>query len=164
MPNRREVASGVLQGSVLGPLLFLIYINDINLGTDSNMRLFTDDYIVYRKIDNEMDVLKLQADLERICKWCSKWKMNLNAGKCIHVRFAKKKTVIDASYYLMNNVLSKKFTTKYLGVLLGNCSWWAPVDYVVGKAAVALNYIQINLKCANSNLRSTTYLSCVRPI
>lgn len=152
------------QGSVLGPLLFLIYINCINSGIDSNIRLLADDCIVYGKIDNEMDVLKLQADLERICEWCSKWKMNVNAGKCVHVRFTKKKNVTDASYYLMNNVLSKKFTTKYLGVLSGNCSWQAHVDCVVGKAAVALNYIQINLKCANSNLRSTTYLSCIRPI
>lgn len=146
------VINEIPQGSVLGPPLFLINLTCGSL------------QIVYRKIDNEMDVLKLQADLERICKWCSKWKMNLNAGKRIHVQLTKKKNVIDASYYLMNNILSKKFTTKYFGVMLsGNCSWQAHVDYVVGRVAVALNYIQINLKCANSNLRSTTYLSCIRP-
>lgn len=94
---------------------------------------------------NGHDILELQADLEHICEWCSMWKMNLNTIKCIHACFTKKKKIIDASYHIMNNTLAKKFTNKYLGVLLlSNFSWNAHVDYVVAKAAVALNYIQRN--------------------
>lgn len=160
-----EVTSGVPQGSVLGPLLFIIFINDINKDISSSIRLFADDCVVYRKIQKEHDVLELQADLARIHQWCLKWQMKLNTNKCVHVCFTKKKKIFDANFCLGGNKLDKKYSYKYLGVLLSHdCSWNAHVDYVVSKAAIALNYIQRNLRCADPNLRSTAYLTCIRPI
>lgn len=150
---------------MLGPLLFIIFINDINVGIGSNIRLFADDCVIYRKIRNEHDVSELQADLERIYQWCLKWQMNLNTNKCVHMCFSKKKKIINANYYLRGNILDRKCRYKYLGVLLSHdCSWNAHVDYVVAKAAVALNYIQRNLRCADYQLRNTAYLTCIRPI
>jgi hypothetical protein len=61
-----RVTSGVPQESVLGPLLFLAYVNDIWRDTDSNIRLFADDCIIYRKILDSSDIGKLQMDLNRL--------------------------------------------------------------------------------------------------
>ena len=64
-----RVTSGVPQGSVLGPLLFLAYVNDIWRDTESKIRLFVDDCIIYMKILNIKDVEKLQTDLDRVGDW-----------------------------------------------------------------------------------------------
>ena len=59
------VLSGVLQGTVLGPLLFSLYINDISTDIDLDIRLFADDYVCYREIRDTDDSLKLQKDIDR---------------------------------------------------------------------------------------------------
>ena len=64
-----RVASGVPQGSVLGPLLFLAYVNDICRNIESNIRLFADDCIIYRKINDSSDTDKLQKDLNKLGEW-----------------------------------------------------------------------------------------------
>lgn len=92
-----DVTSGVPQGSVLGPLLFLIYINDISFGISSCIRLFADDCVVYRKIKSSDDAAQLQVDLDHIHSWCSTWKMNLNPKKCVNLCFTKKKKKLNPS-------------------------------------------------------------------
>jgi hypothetical protein len=76
-----EVTSGVLQGSVLGPLLFLVYVNDIWRNIDSSIRLFADDCIIYRKIINKNDIEKLQKDLDTLGEWAVEKGMKINPGK-----------------------------------------------------------------------------------
>ena len=76
------VISGVPQGTVLGPLLFLSYINNISDGISSSMKLFADDCLLFRKIRNQDDSDKLQEDLDQISQWCEKWQMSLNINKC----------------------------------------------------------------------------------
>ena len=66
--NPRPVVSGVPQGSVLGPVLFLLYINDITDNISSHMRLFADDSVIYREINTQQDHLALQEDLDNLCK------------------------------------------------------------------------------------------------
>ena len=63
------VISGVLQGSEIGPLLFLCYINDISRNLTSTIRLYADDTLIYRTICNEQDVIALQNDLNTIIRW-----------------------------------------------------------------------------------------------
>ena len=77
-----DVESGVPQGSVLGPCLFLFYINDLPNGLASKVRLFADDAISYMTIDNQQDAHNLQQDLNRIGEWAKKWTMVLNTEKC----------------------------------------------------------------------------------
>ena len=64
-----RVTSGVPQGSVLGPLLFLAYVNDIWRNMESSIRLFADDCVIYRKIINNADMENLQKDLDKLGKW-----------------------------------------------------------------------------------------------
>ena len=69
------VTSGVPQGTVLGPLLFLIYINDIIENITSKLKLFADDCLLYRTITSEQDTMALQKDLDTLVQWASKWQM-----------------------------------------------------------------------------------------
>jgi len=76
-----RVTSGVPQRSVLGPLLFLAYVNDIWRNTESNIRLFADDCVTYRKITDSSDMDKLQTDLNRLGKWAVENEMRINPDK-----------------------------------------------------------------------------------
>ena len=73
-----NVTSGVPQGSVLGPVLFLMYVNDIGLNIHGEIRLFADDILLYQPIRTPDDHLQLQEDLNTLTKWASDWKMTFN--------------------------------------------------------------------------------------
>ena len=77
-----NVTSGVLQGIVLGPLLFLIYINDLPNAISSCCSLFADDYLLYRQINNKNDQEILQHELHSLEEWANKWLMTFNVNKC----------------------------------------------------------------------------------
>ena len=70
------------QGSVLGPVLFLLYINDIAEGICSHIKLFADDCLIYRTIQSSSDQHILQEDLNVLVKWAEKWQMKFNTAKC----------------------------------------------------------------------------------
>ena len=69
------VLSGVPRGTVLGPLLFSLYINDISSDIESEIRLFADDCVCYREIKDEEDTIKHQRDIDRLGAWARKWGM-----------------------------------------------------------------------------------------
>ena len=75
------VVSGVHQGTVLGPLLFSLDINDIPIGIDSQIRLFADDCVCYREIRTVEDTLKLQKDIDHLGSWARKWGMRFQPVK-----------------------------------------------------------------------------------
>ena len=77
-----HVKSGVPQGTVLGPLLFLIYINDLPNNIHSTVRLIADDCVLYREINTQLDSQKLQKDLDELTKWEHDWQMHFNPDKC----------------------------------------------------------------------------------
>jgi len=89
--NEVKVISGVPQGSALGPLLFLIYINDLPLGIDSQIRLFADDALLFivRKNKNHP-----QQDLNTVEKWSHTWQMCFNAAKCSVISVGEKNSHI----------------------------------------------------------------------
>ena len=95
-----KVLSGVPQGTVLGPLFFLIYINDIadNLSPGTSIRLFADDSLLYRIIKTEQDVAILQKDLDTLQRWETKNKMEFHPGKCQVIRVTNKVGPILGSY------------------------------------------------------------------
>ena len=76
------VWSGVPQGSILGPILFLIFINYLDNGLSSTVLKFADDTKLFRPINNYIDCQELQRDLDDVCIWASRWQMKFNVTKC----------------------------------------------------------------------------------
>ncbi len=87
----RRVDSGVPQGSVLAPILFLVYINDMPEGISSYMSLFADDAKLQRPIKTTKDCEALQKDLDKIWEWSKKWEMEFNVNKCHVMEWEKVK-------------------------------------------------------------------------
>ena len=88
------VVSGVPQGTVLGPLLFSLHINDITSDIESEIRLFADDCVCYREIKNVEDTVKLQKDIDRLGSWARKWGMRFQPVKCNMMQLTNKRTVL----------------------------------------------------------------------
>ena len=101
--NWKLVLSGVPQGSVLGPILFLIYINDLDDSITSNVLKFADDTKLFRKVNTDGDKQHLQNDLDRLVKWSEKWQMLFNFGKCkcLHTGHGN----LDVNYKMGDTVL-----------------------------------------------------------
>jgi hypothetical protein len=85
--NIKEVTSGIPQGSVLGPILFVLYINDISNGVDSFIKVFADDTKIFRAVNMQTDNLLMQADLDRLLEWSNKWQLSFNIAKCKVIHF-----------------------------------------------------------------------------
>lgn len=136
------VTSGVPQGSVLGPLLFLIYINDLPLCVSSSISLFADDCVIYREITNDSDVTLLQCDLCAVSEWCNLWKMTLNTNKCKSMRVSRRNTS-PSPYSISNNLLESVTSYKYLGVhITSNVSWKLHTDHIIANANSMLGYLK----------------------
>ena len=94
-----RVTSGVPQGSVLGPLLFLVFTNDLPDQVDSEVRLFADDCLLYRRVKSQADSAALQEDLDHLQRWEREWQMPFNTDKCEVLRVTnKRKHIIKAEY------------------------------------------------------------------
>ena len=106
--------SGVPQGSILGPILFLIYITDLEEDISSKVLTFSDDTKVFRKVTNDTDKHSFQDDLDKLVKWSEEWQMLLNFGKCkcIHIGHGN----MDEEYKMGGAVLGRTTKEKDLGV------------------------------------------------
>ena len=115
------VLSGVPRGTVLGLLLFSLYINDISTDIDSEKRFFADDCVCYREIKDTEDTLKLQKDIDQLECWARKWGMRFQPVKCNMIQITRKRiNKIHASYTLEGTVLENVKNIKYLGVTVAN--------------------------------------------
>ena len=85
------VLSGVPQGTVLGPLLFSLYINDISSDIESEIRHFADDCVCYREIKDEEDTINLQRDIDRLGSWARKWGLRFQPVKCNMMQLTRKR-------------------------------------------------------------------------
>ena len=109
--------SGVPQGSVLGPLLFLLYVNDIHrCVSHSSVQMFADDIALYREIILPPDQDLLQEDLNQVYAWSCKWLLHLNPSKCDSICISYKHSPPLAQYQLGGHQLSTKSTIRYLGI------------------------------------------------
>lgn len=158
-----KVRSGVPQGTVLGPLLFLLYINDLSATIQSTIRLYADDCVIYRKISSVHDCIELQNDLIKIETWCLKWQMNINISKTKFLNFSTKRSPADFNYTLFDGVLEHVHTYKYLGVYFAsNISWEAHINHISAKANQSLGFLRRNLHMANWETKLVAYTTLIR--
>ena len=124
MSDWMPVLSGVPQGSVLGPVLFLVYINDIDEAVDTAITYiskFADDSKVARVVDSEIDHVNLQNDINSLVAWSERWQMSFNATKCKVIHFGRnnpRHKYFMGGYAPAGTILESVQQEKDLGVLV----------------------------------------------
>ena len=166
LSSQLQVLSGVPQGSVLGPLLFLIYINDLpTVIKYSPNFLFADDYKLMHSILTFNDSTLLQQDINSIMLWCSRSKLNINADKCAVLHFSL--SVADSptyTYKVNNHVLQFLDHYRDLGILVStSLNWTLHYNHICSKAYLSLQLIRRIIPLNSStSLKKLLYLSLVR--
>ncbi len=166
-PSRDEdVTSGVPQGSVLGPTLFLIFINDLPDVVDAAVRIFADDTKIFQAINERTDQLKLQENLQSLEEWAHTWRMRFHPEKCKVMHIGKE---IEQFQYTMtangNSVpLEYTDTEKDLGVIIDNSlSFEQHCETAINKANRILGVIRRSFKYIDKEVLLSLYKSLVRP-
>ena len=142
------VLSGVPQGSVLGPLLFLIYINDIPDSIEfASIYLFADDAKLLKAIASSMDELQVDNDLQAFNTWGNDWLVRLNALKCMSVRFGGGSSSDPHIYEVQGDVLQSTTSCRDLGVMVcSDLTWSAHINNIFSRAYRSLNLIDAILQ------------------
>ena len=157
------VTSGGPQGSVIGPALFLLYINDITANIQSKMRLFADDSVIYREIHTENDISILQQDLQTLSGWSVKWLVAFNVKKCASLTITRKGTPIQHNYKLSNETIPRADKYKYLGVTITkDLRWNTHCQLILNKANKTLGLLRRTQSPCSKEVKSKAYMSLVR--
>jgi len=159
------VISGVPQGTVLGPLLFLVYINDLPSCVQSTPRLFADDCLLYRRINARSDCDILQNDLDRLQEWVTTWQMCFNPDKCEVLRVMQRtRNVIQSSYSINNTTLKLVPSAKYLGVIIDSkLNFNEHVNHICKKANPPRAFVHRNTSSCPMKVKALAYKTFVRP-
>ena len=156
------VTSGVPQGNVVGPLLFIIYVNKIpNETTHSKTPMFADDSKYYRQITSTDDEQLLQRDINSLQEWSVKWELSFNVQKCSAMWFTRKKNVMPANYHLANEEIKSVKTQKDLGIFISDdLKWSNQIAHVVAKANRMLGFLRRHCtQFTNIHCRRLLYLT-----
>ena len=143
------------QGTVLGPLLFLMHINDLTSAVTSQVRLFADDCLMYHPIRSIADQFELQRDLSALERWGDAWGMRFNASKCLIMQIHRSRSPLQHYYTLCNQVLSCVDEAKYLCVSISSeLSWSGHISSISSR--VLLGFLRRKLKHCPHELKEPT--------
>ena len=165
----KAVRSGVPQGSVLGPVLFLMYVNDLSDGINSNIRLFADDAKCWQSIGQASDTLLLQESIHKLETWSNVWQLKFNHGKCHVMHHGRNNPQHPYQMYLHggNEQLENIGTTeeeKDLGVFFGpNLNFTHHVHKVAAKANKMIGLIKRSFANLSKDVFVLLYKALVRP-
>ena len=160
-----NVTSGVPQGSVMGPVLFLLYINDIQEQIQSKIKLFADDSILYREIKTQEDLHILQKDLETLATWSQTWLMHFNVKKCAVLSITRKRSPKLHEYTLLGETLNRVENHDYLGVTISHdLSWNDHCTKVIKKASRTLGLIRRTLSPCSRKVKAQTFYFRLRAV
>ena len=164
------VISGAPQGSVLGPLLFLIYINDLtdlDISMGSKIVLYADDILLYRPVSSDSDFVSLQRDINMIQTWASSNFMTFNESKCKVMHISRKRYPLSpcTSIMLNGSILETVTMYKYLGLLISSdLSWSNHIQSVCSKARKIVGLIYRKYyRFSDTATLLQLYRSLVRP-
>ena len=161
-----SVQSGVPQGSVLGPSLFLLYINDLPDRVSSTSRLFADDTLLHNETSSKHDCETMQQDLQKLEQWEDEWAMKFHPDKCNVLPVTRSKNPKECfDYKLHDHHLEKVEATKYLGVTIQkDLGWDKHIENTCNKANKLLGMLRRNLRSAPTHTKETAYKALVRPV
>ena len=165
--NWKPINAGVPQGSILGPLLFLIYINDIVEDIHCNIRLFADDTSLYIVVEDPLTASQmLNSDMAKIHQWANKWLVKFNPAKSESMLFSRKVIRPFHPPILMDNqAISEVTTHKHLGVTFSNdCTWHAHLEQIKKKAWQRINIMRKLKFLLDRKSLQTIYFSFIRPL
>lgn len=157
--------SGIPQGSILGPLLFNIFINDLgHCFENSKFLLYADDLKIFKPICNERDVSELQNDLDRVVLWSERNGLSFNVDKCRCMTFHRRRQALVSQYNISGNILSSVDEILDLGVVLDTkLNFCSHLNYIVPKAYSLLSFIRRNISTLfDFNAKKTIFSSLVR--
>ena len=145
------VLSGVPQGSILGPLLFGIFINDLPLSVvHSTLYLYADDTKCLNTIFSPADTLHLQSDLDKVSSWSRRWELFFNENKFVLIRFCSTNPDCTTVYKVNDKVIDCKTHHKDLGILYShNLTWTEHYDHIIVKAYNTLGLLRRTFKTNN---------------
>ena len=161
-----KIKAGVPQGSVLGPLLFLVYINDITEDVVSNIRLFADDTSLFINIEDPVSSARLiNSDLEKINQWSSRWLVSFSAEKTKSMTISNKSMPIQhPPLNFGGEVKSQVDKHKHLGITLScDLTWQSHIDDIVSKAETRSNIMLRLYYLLDRKTLETMYILFVRP-
>ena len=160
------ISAGVPQGSILGPLLFLLFINDIVHDIGSSIRLFADDTSLYIIVeDPNVAAELLNADLEKIAEWALKWLVKFNPLKTESLLISRKTNTVHPPVFMLDQQIKEVESHKHLGVILSNdCSWQKHIDYIKKKAWTRINIMRRLKYDLDRKSLETIYKSFIRPL
>ena len=163
--NLLEIKAGVPQGSRLGPLLFIIYINDIVEGIESDILIFADDCsLLASGKDPTETVEQINRDLERISSWASTWKVTFNSKKSKDMIFSNKMLNNSPPLLFNNNVIDRVNAHRHLGVYLtSNLDWSMQINDVCLRANRKLSVLK-SIRYLKRNTLDMLYKITVRSV
>ena len=165
--NWTLLRAGVPQGSILGPLLFLLYINDIVTDIGSHIRLFADDTSLFKIVDNPIAAANcLNTELNKISRRAETWLVTFNPTKTEALLFSRKLNKPQHPPLLMQNYqIAEVNTHKHLGLYLSNdCTWHHHINYIKDKAWFRINIMRkLKFKLDRKSLE-IIYTTFIRPI
>jgi hypothetical protein len=161
------VSSGVPQGSILGPILFIIYINDLPdiLAPETLCAIFADDTKIYRQVQNEDDIVALQTDIDKVAEWGNTWGLNFNTTKTTHLPICPSNS-IDSEYTMDNNEIRQESLMNDLGInIASNLRWSNHINIIIKKAHQRLGLIIRTLGYdAPVQAKKNAYVAMVRSV
>lgn len=159
------VKSGIPQGSVLGPILFVIYINDLPDALKGNIFLFADDTKILRCITSENDSISLQQDIDKLESWSKAWLLSFNTEKCHVLSLGRiENTQHTHRYKLYDEELEHVFTEKDLGVIFdAELKFEEHISAKVNKANAIAGLIRRSFSFLDKDLFKRLYTTFVRP-
>ena len=158
-----NVTSGVPQGSVLGPVLFLLNIIHITNQMQSNIRLFADDSVVYRGIRSTTDHHILQTDIQKLTDWSNKWQMNFNTSKCHLLTITHKPNPSEFTYTISNQPMSRVNSHPYLSLTIdAKLSWTKHIQSTASESAKKLGLLKRTLYPTKPKVKEAAYNMLVR--
>jgi hypothetical protein len=162
-----SVISGVPQGSVLGPILFLLFINDLDhiCCSQSHLKLFADDSKLYSEITNRL-VGSLQQCLDRLCLWAREWQISINVSKCYSLTITSSRSSISNHVYFINNIpISASSTVTDLGInIAADLSFRNHIECIVAKSYQRLSVLFRGFVTRDIKFIRKAYVSFIRPI